>query len=283
MRRLHLFELEDFPWFPAVLRDGGTAYLRFAARMLGHGAALAPTLAGSLRRTGERRLVDLCSGGAGPVPDVVEALATEGLEVEALLTDAHPNLPAFERVAAESPAVQAWPEPVDATRVPQELQGHRTLFNALHHFRPQDARRILAAAQRDRQPLSAFELVERSPVALLGMLFAPLAVLLVMPFVRPLRPSWLLFTYLIPAIPLLVLWDGMVSCLRVYSVDELNELVDGIEDGPARDAAASSYVWRAGRIPLPGPVPAQATYLLGEPAPAAPAAEGSPATASDAR
>ena len=27
--RLHLFELEDQPWFPDVIRNGGTDYLRY--------------------------------------------------------------------------------------------------------------------------------------------------------------------------------------------------------------------------------------------------------------
>ena len=33
MNRVHLFELEDQPWFPRVFRDAGTAYLEFAARV----------------------------------------------------------------------------------------------------------------------------------------------------------------------------------------------------------------------------------------------------------
>jgi len=43
-----------------------------------------------------------------------------------------------------------------------------------------------------------------------------------MPTVRPFKPGWLVLTYLIP---LLVLWDGLVSCLRVYSTRELRALV----------------------------------------------------------
>lgn len=257
MRRLHLFELEDFAWLPTPIRDGATAYLRFAAEATGHARALAPTLAASLRRTGARRLVDLCSGGAGPVPALVDALASEGLEVEAVLTDRHPNAAALAAVARGSAGrIRFRSEPVDATRVPPSLDGQRTLFNALHHFRPDDARRILGDAARARQPIAAFELVGRSPLFLLGILFAPLAVVLAMPFVRPLRPSWLAFTYLLPAIPLVALWDGLVSCLRVYSEGELRELVAGLDGG---------YRWEVGRIRLPGP-PVHATYLLGEPA-----------------
>jgi len=88
------------------------------------------------------------------------------------------------------------------------------------------------------------------------LIAAPIMVLLLVPFLRPFRASWLVFTYVIPIIPLFVLWDGFVSGLRVYSVSELEALVAGIGGG--------DYVWEAGRIQM-GAQPVRATYLLGRP------------------
>ena len=65
MKRSHLVELEDLPWFPAILRDGGTTYLELVLRLSGHARALVPRLAPALRDTGATHVVDLCSGGAG--------------------------------------------------------------------------------------------------------------------------------------------------------------------------------------------------------------------------
>ncbi|MDW3196440.1 MAG: hypothetical protein R8G66_28960 [Cytophagales bacterium] len=45
------------------------------------------------------------------------------------------------------------------------------------------------------------------------------------PFIRPFKFGRILFTYLIPIVPLFVLWDGVVSSLRTYSIKEMNELV----------------------------------------------------------
>ena len=95
------------------------------------------------------------------------------------------------------------------------------------------------------------------PAMLVGILFSWLGVLFVMPTIRPVRPSWLLFTYVIPLIPLLVLWDGLVSCLRVYSPAELEELLDGV-------TGSEDFTWEIGRIRL-GRAPIHATYLLGTP------------------
>jgi hypothetical protein len=260
MNRVHLFELEDQPWFPRVLRDAGTAYLEFAARVAGHSAALAPKLEQALARAGEKRIVDLCSGGAGPIAEVVDVLAARGTEVHALLTDFYPNEGSLARVAARSAGRIDWErEPVDATHVPRRLAGLRTIFNAFHHFRPELARSIVADAAESGRSIAIFEMVGRDPIPMLGILFAPLTFALALPFLRPFRWLWIPFTYLLPILPLFVLWDGIVSCLRVYSPRELQGLVDSLE--PHHRAA---YDWEIGRIRLPGP-PVYATYLVGVP------------------
>ena len=91
---------------------------------------------------------------------------------------------------------------------------------------------------------------------MLLMLPVPLMVLLMTPFIRPFRWSRLFWTYLIPVVPLVSLFDGLVSCLRTYSVAELRELVDGLE--------AENYQWDFGELKSKAnPIPV--TYLMGVP------------------
>lgn len=260
MRRMHLAELEDQPWFPRLLRDAGTAYLEFAARMAGHSALLAPELERVLRESGAKRVVDLCSGGGGPILAIREELAAKGDDFELLLTDFYPNLPAFERASARSSGrVRFSAEPVDATAVPAELDGLRTLWNAFHHFRPEQAARILEDAVRARQPIAVFELIGREPVALLGILLAPLLFALALPFLRPFRWAWLPLTYLVPVLPLFVLWDGLVSLLRIYMPGDLRELLERLEH-----RHRTAYRWEIRKKRL-GAAPTHATILVGLP------------------
>lgn len=266
--RIHLFEFEDQPWFPATIRDAATAYLRFATRLAGQAEQLVPKLGDAVERGGTRRVVDLCSGGAGPIPTVVEALAENGVELSVTLTDRYPNLRYFELLSRSSEGrIDYVADSVDATDLPKSLTGLRTMFNALHHFRPDVARSILQSAVDDGQPIGVFEIVSRHPFVLVMMALVPIPVMLAVPFLRPLRWSWLLFTYVIPLIPLLVLWDGLVSCLRVYSQAELAEMVAGLEGGDRFD-------WEIGSIAMP-PSPAAATYLIGTPRAGADVATGS--------
>jgi hypothetical protein len=264
--RLHLVEIHEEPWCPDVLRRACTDYLRTVVERMGTFAPLAPKLADLLRDTGARRLVDLCSGGSGPLVPLVRALAADhGLDVTVTLTDLHPNLGAFARArGASKGAVDFFAEPVDARRVPADLAGVRTMFDAFHHFRPDDARAILADAAGKRAPILIAEVARRAPADLIGMiLLIPLITLFVMPLVRPLGALRLALTYLIPLLPLVIAFDGFVSCMRAYAVPELTALAEGL--------GGAGYRFEVGAIRGRGGV---ITYVIGRPLPtgSAPAA-----------
>jgi hypothetical protein len=255
MPRLHLIEIAEQPWCPRAIRDGLTDFLRVVIDAGGAYAPAAPLLADLLRRTGSIRIVDLCSGGGGPWRSMVPALAAEGVRPAIRLTDLHPNVAAFATFARELPGVVSGePRPVDARAVPADLAGLRTLFTALHHFRAADARALFADAAERGVPIGVFESTRRDVTAILVTLLSPIVVLLVTPRIRPFRWSRLVLTYLLPAIPLVVLFDGIVSCLRSYTRAELEALVRGVGEGRMR--------WQVGEAGR-GPVPM--SYVIGEP------------------
>lgn len=232
MPRLHLIELEDQPWFPKPVRDGATDFLSFVGSAIeAPYSAFVPRLAAAMRKTGDTRLLDLCSGGSGPLRVLIRLLQREGISARATLTDLYPNVPRLKAIAeASGGQIDFSPSPVDATNVPAELTGFRTLCNSFHHFRPEMALKIVEDAVRKRQGIAILEFVERTPAAMANIPFAMLQSLIVTPFLRPFRFSKLLFSWVLPLIPLTVLFDGTVSCLRVYSVNELKALVAQIPD-----------------------------------------------------
>ena len=251
--RHSLVELEDQPWFPATLRNGITAYLRFVVSLTRQMRPVAPAVAELLRRSGESSILDLCSGSGGAARQLARDLAARGASVPVTLSDRYPDSERLDAIAGEMPGVvRVHPAPLDATRVPADMPGVRTMFNAFHHFAPDAAGGILGDAARAGRPIAIIEFIERDPFSLMGVLFSPLLVLLAAPLFRPVRWQTLLFTYVVPAIPLAVFWDGLVSWIRVYSLAELEAL--------AARAAAPGYAWSAGRWRV-GPV--RVTYLLG--------------------
>ncbi|MEM6483430.1 MAG: class I SAM-dependent methyltransferase [Pseudomonadota bacterium] len=255
LRRLHFFEFEDLDWIPPTIRDGVTDFLEFAVVKTPLYDGIAPLLSDSISRSRANRVVDLCSGGGGAWSRLYETCLPSGLNVT--LTDLYPNQAAFERAAtASADRVTGRVESVDATRVDDSLPGFRTLFSSFHHFRPEGARAVLVDAVESGSPIAVFESTQRHLLLLLYMLFVPVIVLLVTPFIRPFRLSRLVFTYLLPIIPLMVAFDGFVSCLRTYTVEELESMVASL---PSND-----FDWQVGLSRI-GSLPVGVTYLIGSP------------------
>lgn len=265
MKRLHLMEIHEQPWCPAEIRDGATDCLRAIGGWLQQYRAAVPLLQRALQAAGSTQIIDLCSGGAGPWLHIGPQLQRRlKRPVPVVLTDLYPHWQSGVYAGADGasdalPARQFIfvPFSVDATHVSPALPGFRTLFTAFHHFDPPAAQAILQSAVDQRQGIGIFEQTQRSMLGLLVMLVLPLLAWLFTPFLRPFRWSRIFWTYVIPAIPAVLLCDGLVSCLRTYEPDELRALTAQLP--------AAGYVWEIGRARSPLS-PLGITYLVGWPA-----------------
>jgi hypothetical protein len=198
------------------------------------------------------RVVDLCSGGGGPwlSPSWRAALAKhEPLRV--VLTDKFPSDVLSIRLRGDS-SLSAVDFSVDAANVPDSLKGFRTIFSSFHHFPDDVARAVLADAVRCGDGFAMAEVTSRTPRAFATMFLMPVFAWLLAPFTRPFRWSRLLLTYLLPIIPLVVFWDGLVSCCRTRTPQELMTLTAGFPE----------YEWMAGYAQGGWLAP---VYLIGRP------------------
>jgi hypothetical protein len=237
MKRRHLFEWEDFAWFPAILRDLMTDYLRHVVVLTKMYEPVVPLLDPLLRRTGTSTIIDLASGGGGPWPALAPALKVARPDLHVVLTDLYPNLSALEAVTNTAPSViEVRREPIDALHVPDHLRGVRTQFLSLHHFQPDQVRSIFENAIQAGQPIAVFEFQERTPAQVIQFVLSPLIVLLLSMTIRPFSLKRFFFTYLVPLVPLLVMWDGVVSVLRTYTPEEVWQIIESIP-------ASQAYTW----------------------------------------
>jgi len=253
MGRIHLFEFEDLSWFPDSLRNYGTDFLQFLSNKTKLFNPIAPIIIKGLEKSGGNEIIDLGSGGGGGYLSLNEELKKFKPDVKILLTDFYPNKTAFEYTKCKTDNIDYLLEPVDARNVPTKLKGLRTQFLSLHHFKPEDAKKILQNAVDTKSCIAIFEAQERSFASLLAMFFSPISVLFTTPFIRPYKFGRIVFTYIIPIVPLFVMWDGIVSSLRTYSEKEMKELISSVENH-------ESFDWEIGRKKSgPGFV----LYLLG--------------------
>jgi hypothetical protein len=263
MRRSSLLEIHDRPWFPGFLRDHVTDALQLLLNLAGVYRPIVPRLRQALQQAHARHIIDLCSGAGGPWPRLAESLRREGsLSFVVLLTDKYPHteISPLATASAEKQRTYFHREPVDATHVPAELSGFRTIFNSFHHFPPPEARSILQDAAEKHQGIGIFETPGRHAVTLLLVCLIPVGYFLLAPVQRPFRWSRLFWTYLLPVIPFVLFFDGIVSCLRVYSPRELQELVSALP------ASENGYDWQIG-VERGGLLRVPVTYLIGIPIP----------------
>jgi hypothetical protein len=242
--RRQLVELTDLEHAPRLLRSFSPAFLEAAFRVTRWYAVAVPPLLRALLDSGARRIVDLGSGSGGPAAQLQELLRRrEGLALPLILTDKQPLCEveaALKRRAARHGLVLEYhAAPVDATAVPAELDGFRTMFQSFHHFPPATARAILQDAVDNSAGIALFEATQRRLWGLFMVLLVPFAVLLFTPFARPLSLLRLLFTYVIPLAPLVVMWDTAVSVLRSYTDAELLAMTASL--------SGRAYDWRLGR------------------------------------
>lgn len=254
MNRKPWFELHDNPHFPSFLRDMVTDGLEHTWNTLGSYQSIAPLLRRAVAESGAQQIVDLCSGGGGPWLSLVHELQNaHGHSPGVTLTDRFPNLAAFERTRAISGGrIQFSADPVDARAVGANLPGFRTIFSSFHHFTPEATRAILADAFEKREGIGIFELAQPKARTIILCFGMPVLNWVLTPGMRPLGWRRVLWTYLLPVIPFTLWFDGILSCLRSYSLSDLRELVRGLE--------APDYRWQTGEA---GTGKARVAYLVG--------------------
>ena len=184
-----------------------------------------------------------------------------GCPVRVFLSDKFPDPDSLKRWSSEDAGDIAYiSEPVDAAHVPPHLDGVRTMFEGFHHFKPDEARDILADAAAKRRGIAIFDAGLRKPGGYLLLALSPLITiftyLLITPWIKPRRFSRFLWTYLIPVVPLATCWDGVISLLRTYEPDALKSLTDTIP--------SDHYTWETGRASTGTPV-FDFVYIVGYP------------------
>jgi hypothetical protein len=199
------------------------------------------------------KVIDFCSGSGGPTPFIEQHLqrqrARDGRSPVAFyLSDISPSLDAYMLHASRSANLSFIPDPVDATNPPfaaissstrgdkeaakeagYEHDGCKVLrlFSlAFHHFDDEGAKRVIKSTMDTCDAVVIFELQERRIGSLLLMLLEPFLVYIMAIFWFTDDWLYLALTYLLPVMPMVHSFDGLVSCLRTRTFVEFVELLD---------------------------------------------------------
>lgn len=243
MGRHHLVELHDLEACPEVFRWLLTETLvwlwcQFPIPSWSMSRVAANVFARYVDEHRTTRILDLCSGSGGPMPVIAALLGARGVVIH--LSDLYPQVPLWTKLADKNPFLRYIARSVDAAKVPREVAPPgtvRTFMGSFHHMDVAVAKSIIQDTVDSQNGIIVCEGTERSLLAVtllgLGCLVLPVV------FVLWVGLSWqrLLFTFLVPILPLLLCFDGVVSCIRTYSSKELMDVVHAC-------SGSERYSWR---------------------------------------
>ena len=250
MKRVYIFEFEDAPWFPSFLRNSMTDLLIVLNRTFGATESLTAFIRELNKQHNFTQIVDLGSGSGGAMPEVVETLTEEapGENISLLMTDLYPNQEAIDLYNSQNnPNIHYKTTAVNACDLTNAPKGLKTMVNSFHHLSPTEAQSVLHSAQKNKDCLLIYELADNKipfPVLCIflpfGLFINIIFALVLSPFVRQVTITQLVFTYIIPIIPLCFAWDGQASYARIYTFQDIDLLLEGCED--------EHYRWEKGYL-----------------------------------
>ncbi|KAL7938711.1 hypothetical protein V8C35DRAFT_288956 [Trichoderma chlorosporum] len=270
--RLHLFEIDDQPWFPSFLRSHVQDALTLAwnsntplqpdspARIAA--STLIRQLGSSLS---SYTFIDFCAGGGGPTPAIQQAInshlsAQDKPPVDFVLTDLHPNIAAWKRIVMKFPGITYESQSVDASNAPKDLVerpgGKKVmrLFNlSFHHFDDALARGILKDTANTSHGFAIFELQDRSFASAVSVFMFGVGAIVMAPIFALKRKSLaiFIFSWIIPVLPFVLVFDGLVSCLRVRTPGEIESLLRGcgtVTSSWEMQSGRCRFIWPCGHL-----------------------------------
>ena len=253
--RVQAFEFCDQAWVRGSLREAyldGLNFLFKAGRI--YHSMHRPFRRWALA-AGETRVLDLASGGGGPIETLLASARREHLTMPRVtLSDLYPDTEAFARVQQAHPGqVDFKPAPVDATGAVALREPLVSICTGFHHFAPPQAGQVLANVVAHTNGFFIMEVLPRN--LLTPFLSLPMLPVLMLAPIFSRRFSWKKFalTTLLPLVPCMIVFDGMVSALRVYRPEELLALLP--------EHARREWRWESGAVRYLGVM--RAPYFFG--------------------
>lgn len=229
---MRFFEFGDLTWIPHIYHYYLRVYLMFFIKFVGYDKLWAKQTQAFLSQTDASSIMEYGSGSGEPLMRMVSQLDCEKAKsLSYTMSDLNPFPEFVTKVNVEAPNNFTYIETsVDAANhKPQD--GQAVVFiNSFHHLPPKVAHYVIKNNLENGNEMLILEYVRNNLLAYFSMLGGVLIVLLTAPFVSKLKhlPLTILFTYIIPLFPLMMLWDGLISCRRAYSSKFFDNIVKEI-------------------------------------------------------
>lgn len=223
IKRFHLFEFCDQPWVKGWMREGFMDCLATMYRFSNPYGKFSEYILENLH---EDTVYDLATGTGESIEPFLKFLHEHHTDhdIKIIGTDLFPNPEILTHIKGQYPHFDYIEHPINALNPPEGDNASYLMFTGFHHFKPDEATAMIQTCLSKGKSLTILELTRR--YGLFSYIFSVLSVFILMPtpfFAKKWR--WQKFVFsLIPVIPFMVGFDGVVSNLRTYTKTELEQL-----------------------------------------------------------
>lgn len=211
MKRKQVFQFSNQKWYPSFLKRDMYEFMTWFVGKVNAAKPFLPVLEEVIGHTQTKTIINIDSKiGAG---------------IETVL----PLLPVGTDVIN-----------IELDKFTTNKKGTYTFINSFHQLVEKRAKYYLSQIAESGNSIAVLEGNNDSLWQVVGMtIFVPLTVILSAPFVQPFRFTRLIFTYLIPILPLITMLDGFLALFMLYNPADLDELVSTIP--------VKNYTWKSGK------------------------------------
>ncbi len=224
IKRWHGFEFNGSPWCPGFIRDAIVTILGKSLRSSNLYDEVGQPFAAFCTQAHIHSLVDLASGSGDAMAILVDEMVRNRCPLPTIyLSDLLPNVTAMAEAIGTRPHLKIITTPVDANHL-ETLADHQgySIISAFHHFHQDLARKIFSHCVDKGKALVIIEPFPRRLLSFFPLFLYGTAHLALYPiFSKKQRLLKALCTYIIPIIPMAMLWDGLMSVQRIYTKKDL--------------------------------------------------------------
>lgn len=212
MNRKQLPQISNQLWFPGFLRNNVHEFMTWFVDAVHAAKPFMPVIEKGLQNAPEKRIINIDLNFAAGIETLKPYLAND-IQVESV---------------------------TDTNSLPGN-KGLVTFINCFHQLDQRNAKNWLEKIVETVNPVAVVEGNNDSLWQVFGMMvIVPLTVIFTAPFVKPFRLSRIIFSWLIPILPVVTFIDGFLALFKLYAPDDLDELVSKIDSGV--------YVWESGKL-----------------------------------
>lgn len=228
MRRLHLWEFCDQPWISGPLRESFMVALNTVLPLTRIYRGMEKDYAAFAAVLGVDQILDIASGGAGPIETLICRARKAGTALpKIVVSDLYPNVERWKKLKSELRDNEFGFCESPLSFKDAALSDFRgvSIITALHHLRPDDAAGLLCDLVGNGKSIFIAEPYPRSYWDVFRA-FVPfsLPITFSIPFFKSMTFTAKLCCFF-GITPLMIYFDGLVSVLRIYNVDEIERML----------------------------------------------------------